>query len=192
MKNLVPIKVKIGLKLNGHAEYPNFNAISVLGGADWSKYVDKEGLGWHYDKKSTHQDDTIDSPQGTQYGVLVVPKEFAKEALERFPSEVTRLSEIELQDFYDNKAHAHEADEKIDEEALKPFEMKEKMRVILTPEEETKKAKALDPNDDTPGITKNKRKKWADLKVKSGVEIDEIEFEPKVIDEVEPTVISTP
>ena len=59
----------------------------------------------------------------------------------------------------------------INEEALKIYEIKDKFKLTLTPEEETKKSKALDPNDDEPGIKLNKNKKWADYKVKKGINI---------------------
>ncbi len=173
--NLVPIKVKIGLASNGYAKYPDFNLVSssTRNNLDWAKYVDAYGLGWQYDKTSGHKEETVDSPFGQQWGVLIVPKEFADSAISLFPSEVTKLDETELEDFYDNKAHAHEADEIVDEAALKVFETKEAMKVTLTTKEETLKAKALDPEDDTPGIRKNLNKKWADAKVKKGVTIVE-------------------
>ena len=49
---LVPLKVKIGLKLDGGKKvhgYPDFNQIDsvIRDNMDWSYFVDKYG-GWHY------------------------------------------------------------------------------------------------------------------------------------------------
>jgi hypothetical protein len=160
--DLVPIKVKIGLNSKGHAGYPNFNLVSssVRKGMDWAEYVDAHGTGWHYDKTSGHKDHTLDSPYGQQWGMILVPKDFADEVVALFPSDCTKLTELEAEDFYDNKAHKHEPEFKVDEESLKIYDVKEKFKISLTPEEETKKSKALDPDDDEPGITRNKNKTW--------------------------------
>jgi len=109
-RELVPLKVKIGIKENGQAKYPDFNQLQVVkdSGMDWSKYVDIQGLGWHYDKTSGHKEETVDSPFGQQWGVLIVPKVFVTEATTTFPDDCTKLTESELEDFYNNKAHAHE------------------------------------------------------------------------------------
>ena len=168
-RELVGIKVKIGLKANGHAKYPTFNDLPIVkaSGMDWSKYVDVMGLGWHYDKTSGHKEETQDSPFGQQWGMLIIPEEFATQAVAVFPADVTRLTEVELEDFYDNKAHAHEPDELFDEQVLTGIKMKQDLGIALT----TQQVKALDPNDDTPGIRKNKNKKWANKKSIVGVTI---------------------
>lgn len=172
--NLVPIKVKIGIDpKTGYAKYPSFNDLdsSVREDMDWSAFVDARGLGWHYDRCCDHKTDTPESPYGQQFGVLVVPKGFADAALSKFSEEVSVLDEAELADFYDNHAHKHEPDEIVDDLALKPYETKERLGVALTTEEVALRLKALDPLDDTPGIRKNKQKKWEDFKRVVGVEI---------------------
>jgi len=168
-RELVPLKVKIGIKENGQAKYPDFNQLQVVkdSGMDWSKYVDIQGLGWHYDKTSGHKEETVDSPFGQQWGVLIVPKVFVTEATTTFPDDCTKLTESELEDFYNNKAHAHEPDEKINEKVLQGIQMKQSLGLSLTEQQ----IKALDPNDNTPGITKNKRKTWADFKSLVNVKI---------------------
>lgn len=171
-RDLVPIKVKIGKKPNGHAEYPQFNLIpnEIRKHKDWSVYVDAHGAGWHYDKCCGHDTDTPESPHGQQFGVLMVPKDFAEDAIARFP-EVTKLTEAETEAFYDTHAHAHEPDELVDEKALKPFEMKERMGVTLTNEERQKRNRAMDPDNPEPGIKRNMRKKFRDFKTESGIRI---------------------
>ncbi|MCP3684639.1 MAG: hypothetical protein GY861_18385 [bacterium] len=163
------IKVKIGKKPNGHHLYPSFNDLQCVkdSGMDWSKYVDVEGLGWHYDKVSGHAEETADSPRGQQWGVLIIPEAFADQAVAAFPDTVSEIDETALEDFYDNKAHAHEPDERISEKILTAIKMKQDLGLDLTPNQEA----ALDPDDDTPGITKNKNKKWADKKAGCGATI---------------------
>lgn len=179
MRNLVPIRVKIGLwntkttdaggeHLPGHAKYPNFNILPVISvsGMDWSVYNDVLCCCWHYDKKCGHKEEDLvyGSPVGVQFGVMMVPQQFAIEALDVFPGEVTELTKIELQDFYDNRAHAHEPDELLNQAALDPFEAAVKGGKTLNAAQQIAYDKALDPNDEAPGITKNKRKKWVDFK----------------------------
>lgn len=167
--HLVPIKVKIGLKSDGHAGYPNFNLLdsSIRDNMDWSKYVDVKGLGWHYDQVSGHKEDTLNSPYGTQYGVLIVPKVFADTAISKFPKEVTKLTELELEDFYDNRSHVYDPDEKIDNLVLEGIKLKQDLGIPLT----ANQTKALDPNDLTPGVCKNDSKTWKDYKVKTNTTI---------------------
>ncbi len=169
MRSLKAIKVKIGLKENGHAKYPNFNQIpaTIRNNLDWSHYVDTYGLGWHYDKTSGHRESTTDSPYGQQWGVLIVPEAFASEALNLFPDDVTPLTEAELEDFYDNKAHIKEPDEVIHREALEGIKAKQDLKLDLTLDQ----LRALDPDDSTPGIVKNRKKRWKDFKKLVDVEI---------------------
>jgi len=168
-KEVLAIKVKIKIKTNGHAEYPDFNALQVVidSGMDWSYYVDSHGLGWHYDKTSGLKDNTVDSPMGEQWGMLIVPEEFRDQALAMFPSLVTAMDETEIEDFYNNKAHAHEPDEIFNTEILNGIKLKQDLGLTLTQNQ----LDALDPNTDVPGIRKNKNKLWSDFKVKKDLTV---------------------
>lgn len=176
-RNLVALKVKIGLKgkdwpevsERGHALYPNFNQLQsvINSGMDWSNYVDIHGEAWHYDKKCGHKQEEESSPRGMQWGMLIVPKEFADEAVEKFPEVCSIVDEAELEDFWDHRAHAHEPDERIDDVVLKGIEAKKALGKPLT----LGQKKALDPEDDTPGIRKNYRRYWKDYKSKQGINI---------------------
>jgi hypothetical protein len=169
-RNLVPIKVKIEKRTdNGHHKYPDFSELAIVKntGMDWSRYVDVFGLGWHYDKKCGHQEEEVGSPLGMQWGVLIVPKEFADQAVAMYPEMVTKLTETELETFYDNRAHAHEPEEEINTYVLQAIKAKVDLGLALTPEQMS----AKDPETDTPGVRKNKRKKWSDYKALTGVEI---------------------
>lgn len=177
MRDLVALKVKIGLKgkdwpvanERGHALYPKFNQLQAVidSGMDWSYYVDTYGEAWHYDKKCGHKQEEETSPRGMQWGMLIVPKEFADEAVEKFPEVCSIVDEAELEDFYDNRAHAHEPDERIDDVVLKGIEAKQKAGHSLTPNQE----KALNPDNDIPGVRRNYNRYWKDYKAKQGIRI---------------------
>jgi hypothetical protein len=170
MRDLVSIKVKIEKRTdNGHHKYPDFSQLQVVkdAGMDWSRYVDVYGLGWHYDKKCGHNEEDASSPFGMQWGVLIVPKEFADQAVSMYPELVSKLDETGLQEFYDNRAHAHEQDEILDTDVLQAIKVKQDLGLALTAGQQ----EALDPEKDMPGIRKNKRKIWADYKLLTGVKI---------------------
>ncbi len=167
--NLVPLKIKIGKRENGSAKYPDFNRIKVVQdlAIDWSVYIDSKGTGWHYDKTSSHSDNTVDSPFGQQFGSILIPKEFADEAIDMFPEECTILTEEEFEDFYDNKAHVKDSEEIIDEGILTKIKLKKDLGLKLTAEQED----AIDIEKEQKGITKNKNKKWKDYKLSKGIKI---------------------
>ena len=48
-RDLVPIKVTIGTKVDGSADYPNFTNLASVD-IEWSRYVDVHGSGWLYEK----------------------------------------------------------------------------------------------------------------------------------------------
>ncbi len=176
-RDLVALKVKIGLKgadwpkadERGHALYPNFNQLPSVAssGMDWAHYVDTYGEGWQYDKKCGHREEDAGSPRGMQWGILIIPKEFADEAVAAFSGVCSVVDEGTLETFWNERAHAHEPDERIDDVVLRGIEAKQKLNKSLTPGQK----KALNPEDDTPGIRKNHRRYWADYKAKQGIRI---------------------
>jgi hypothetical protein len=167
-RELVGLKVKIGLKKNGNADYPNFGTLLAVinSGMNWAKYVDIEGLGWHYDCCG-HKEEGADSPLGQQWGLLIIPEAFANQAVAAFPTVCTKLTEAELEDFYDNHAHVDDPDEDISSPILQNIKAKNDLGIALTAQQ----LKAIDPNDSTPGIRINRQKKWADYKQVVGVTI---------------------
>ena len=183
---LVPLKVKI--KTQGkNALYPNFNSLAsvVDSGMDWSTYIDTYGLGWCYDKTSGHKVHSTDSPFGEQWGVLVITEAFVLDAVATFPGECTRLTEVELEDFHDNKATIHLDDETRNPEIL--VAMSNELNILNSLDTKNKGGsklknrlaklearleKAIDPDDETvPGVMKNKMKKWSDKKALMGIKI---------------------
>ncbi|UCG53546.1 MAG: hypothetical protein JSW58_08310 [Candidatus Latescibacterota bacterium] len=182
-RELVPILVKIGLTQTGRAEYPPFNQLPVVAasGLDWSRYVDIHGTGWKYDKTSGHQDDTPGSPLGMQWGALLVPEQFAIEAAQQFPTVVTILNENDYESFHDSKATIYDPDELVDAEVLAGIQAKVNLANSLAASQPSLnldltqgQIEALDPDDDKPGIRKNKMKKWSDAKAARDIKIKDL------------------
>lgn len=178
-RNLVPLKLDVGIDpVTGFAEYPNFNLIFSVTrkGMDWSKYLDVHGGGMHYDKTCGHKDESVDSPYGHQICCMCVPQDFATEALNLFPDKVTTLTPAEFEVFHDVKAHAHEPDEKIDSDTLNGLNSQRSLKIAVAQDTtvlDAKIIKALDPNDAEPGVTKNVRKKWSDIRSVQGITLKE-------------------
>ncbi len=167
---LVPLKVRIGLKSGGGHDFPNFNALdaSVRDGMDWSYYVDKYG-GWHYDKLSGHQDDdpVDDSPRGTWIGMLLVPEPFATAAVAQFPAVCSVWAESVCETFYNERAHSHEPEIREDKEALQAILAKRALSIA----EDQGDLDALDPDHPAPGRRRNKLHTFSDFKAQKGLTV---------------------
>jgi len=184
MQELVPIKVKILRKArempNGKAtvtnDYPDFNSIDakLRNNMDWCYFVDQFG-GWHYDRVSKFgeaDDVDVNDPHNNpdiscQYGGLLVPKDFAKEALKRFPDKVFELSEDLWEKFYNDRAHVDEPDEVINQRVIDIINAKKSLGLVMS----SRDRDAVDPDKPTPGITKNLRKNWKDVKKRRKITI---------------------
>lgn len=200
MAELVPLRIKIGLNEQGQHKFPNFDQISpsIRKGMDWSKYVDKYGLGWHYDKVDGHGEGIYGSEEWGGY--LVVPEDFANAAVALFPNEVEIRNETDFENFYNDRAHVREPELQYDLETLQGIELKSRIlrefvedgddHPLVSAEAKAKKAagqkvklsdilsendkKALDPDSPEPGIRKNKRKKWQDFKALKKITIKQL------------------
>lgn len=102
------IKVKIGIRPNGHADHPNFNSLACVreSGMDWSHYVDTLGHTIWYDTKCGHADEEPDSPRGMQWAVICAPEEFVDQAVAQFPDLCFEIGTAECQTFHDER-HMH-------------------------------------------------------------------------------------
>lgn len=167
---LVPLKVRIGLKANGNHKFPDFNQIDpgFRDNMDWSYFVDKFG-GWHYDKVAGHADDDTPnaSPPGIWIGMLLVPDSFAQEAVSKFPSICSIIDEPTAETFYNNRAHMHEPAIREDREVLQAIQAK---RGVGIPEDADDLA-ALDPDHPAVGRRRNKVKTFAGFKTQRGITI---------------------
>lgn len=163
------IKIKIGLtphpKGVSHA-YPPFNDIAPIyrDDMDWSAFFDAKGTGWHYDKVEGHG---LGDEPDYWYGIVGVPQTFADQAAAMFPEDVTVLTEAEVEEFYDNRAHVNDEDEIQDAEVLSAIATKKQLGLKLSPGDR----EALDPDSDVRGIRKNWRKRWARYKAKTDTEV---------------------
>lgn len=170
---LIPLKVKIGLKNEGgkklHA-FPDFNQIdSVLrDNMDWSYFVDKFG-GWHYDQISGHADDDPgdDTPRGNWDGMLCVPNAFAQAAVAMFPAQCSILTETQAETFYDTRSHVRDSAIKEDTNVLQAIKAKRDLGIA----EDQADLDALNPDHPALGRRRNKRKDWAGFKAAEGVTI---------------------
>ena len=177
MPTLVPIRVKIGLRANGHADHPDWTQLPMITtDNDVKQYAP---FGWMYDKVSGHQDERVSgswaSPIGEQWGCLLTTQAFATEALTVFPTLITQLNEQQFRIFYDDMVMQHVPNRKYDLQILQGLQIEldlvEKLGWNTNPIK-LKIAKAIDEDDETePGIKKNKNKKWADFKVEKGITI---------------------
>ncbi len=166
--NLVPIKVKIGLRPNGHADHPDWSKLPLAQTEDHATHMFH---GWQYDKTSGHQESTSDSPHGMQWGAVLVTQQFATEAVATFPALVSVMTEAEFEIFWDEKVHAHMPAESVNVEALQGLRAERDLLVGLggdTTEVEGHIIRALDPDDSMPGKRRNLLKTWRDAKVHLG------------------------
>ncbi len=172
--DLVPIKVKIGLRPNGHADHPNWTKLPLAVSGDPASHMFH---GWKYDKTSGHAESSVDSPIGMQWGMLFVTKQFAKEAKQTFPALITELTESEAESFWNDKVTAHIPENRVDFNLLVALDAELSLREKLEGQGaavialKSKIAKALDPNDIEPGIKKESLKVFSDAKVRLDLKV---------------------
>lgn len=168
----IPLKVKIGLRPNGHADHPDWSKLPMVGTQNPEQFWAMGG--WKYDKTSGHREDTPDSPVGFQYGMILVTPQFATEAIAEFPALIQVLTEAECQSFWDDKAHAHLEDSLINIEALNALNVEHQLLVATNQSTgvlDVRIRRALDEDNPSPGKRKNYTKKWVDAKERSGITI---------------------
>ena len=170
----VAIKVKIGLRPNGHADHPLWAILPMVQGGitPESQII----VDWKYDKCCGHKEDNGgDSPAGMQWGMVIVTEQFANEALVAYPSTITKMTEAEAKAFWNNKACAHIPKDKVYSKALSDFNAELALKKAVgqnTASLEARIIKALDRNDDSEqGVHKNKGKDFDDAKTHHGFTI---------------------
>ncbi len=132
--------------------------------------------GWHYDKTAGHKESGPDSPQGMQWGMLLVSRQLADEAIAKWPELITELSDGEAESFYNERASAHIPEDKTDHAALQGLKAERDLLIDLgrsTTEVDSRIGKALDPLDATqPGKRRNLGSNWTRFKSDKGVSFD--------------------
>lgn len=166
---LAAIQVVIGAA-GSRQLYPDFNKLEVVKSSriDWAYYVDRNGLGWVYDKCCDHSTEVAGrSPFGEQLGVLVVEDVFATQAVQQFPGAVTRLTEAELEDFWDNHAMARQPENTVNDSVVNGI--RARLEAGNAPTDAEKRA--LDPDNAAVGINKNMQKRWTDVRTSRQITI---------------------
>jgi len=184
---LMALKVKIGLTPSGSAAYPDFGSLECVkaSGQDWAHYVDREGHGWAYDKCG-HKEHSDHSPVGMQWGLLIVPEEFAMEAERKFPETCDALTESETQAFWEEHCQGHAPDATRDANSLTAIKAEIQLIQVLIEHEtdDAEKSKlrsrlsevlshaknAVDPHHEVAGVKHNPRKKWCDYKAHTNLD----------------------
>lgn len=150
--------------------YPAFDEISpaLRKHMTWSKYFDFCG-GWHYDRVCGHgeADEYSPDPQ-VWFGIVCVEAAFADAAVDMFPDTCDIVSEADFEKFHDERAHAHEPAEKINAVILEGIRAKYGITGRLSHDDaritDPLDKQALDPDHPSPGIVKNRKRKFADFK----------------------------
>ena len=172
--NLVPIKVILGRRPSGEADWPDFNAIdsTIRDNQPWSKYIDSKGTGWVYDKV-----ENLGTGADNGIACTLVPEDFANAAVQLFPAVVSIIDEATFNTFYDQRAMVKMPTEFLDTDVLQGITARKQLEdlgVAPAPSAEiiAARQKCLDPNEQNyRGIRKNLRKKWVDAKIDLNVTI---------------------
>lgn len=174
MRTGVPIKVKIGLKPNGHADYPDWTTLP-LEAQDGEPHQNHQFVKWYYDKTSGHEDDNgTDSPQGMQWGMMIVSDRFASEAVARWPKRVFIMDEAEAQVFWETRCTAHRPRHRVDGNEIVALEAQRKLMLARGDDITALDAeitKALDGNDPRKGVIKVQEKTWEGAKERFKISI---------------------
>jgi hypothetical protein len=123
---LVALKIEIKRKIDPNNQkgavndYPDFNSLpaAVRDNLDWCHFIDQYS-GWQYDHESGFgESDSFNPDPKVQYGVFMVPQDFADAAMAAFPTRVTQLDEADLETFYNDRAHRADSELNYDEGVL--------------------------------------------------------------------------
>jgi hypothetical protein len=169
--DLVPIKVKIGLRANGHADHPDWHKLPLAKTEEPAHHMKH---GWKYDKTCGHAEHNAESPHGMQWGMVLVSQLFATQAVATFPGIVTIMTEAEAVAFWDDKAHGHMEEDRTDTTHLQGLKAERDLLVDLrrnTAGIDIRISKALDPNDPAQGKRKDKQVKWSTAKGHLGIKL---------------------
>ena len=183
MTDLVPLQVRIGLKKNSQHAFPPFNdlSLSLRQDMDWAYFVDLFG-GCHYDQVAGHADEDAanGSPSGLWLGMILVPFEFATEAVSHWPDTCKILSEAATKKFYDERCHVRDPEIRDDLDTINAIAARRRLqgKPDRIPEanldaDDVSDRNALDPDHPQAGRRRNKRKTWVGYKAANGIVLHE-------------------
>lgn len=156
--------------------YPDFDAIpsDLRGGVSWTAFIDRYGGHMIDNCCDFHEVDDYNGEHGMKYTGFLVPPEFADAAVARFPDQVEILSEEEWEKFHDTRVTVHMPDEQVHADSLNAIRAKHGITsgpLTATAAMSAAEKNALDPDHPSPGIVRNTRKYWKDIKAKRQVTI---------------------
>lgn len=169
----VPIKVRIGLRPNGHADHPDWSLLPMVGANDETQWM---AGGWIYDKSSGHDTESPHSPLGEQIGILFVSEAFAAQAVTQFPNITKITDETELETFINQNCTAHIPDFRMDNDYLQSLNTEHELLTKLgqsTAEVEARIAKALNPDDPSPGKKHQPGRDYAAIKSERAITLSD-------------------
>ena len=177
MPNITAIKVKVFRYPNKHFDYPDFSGLpSVVTAASGGAECEFMG-GGKFDRTSCIEKATEGSPIGERWLMKIVSPSFATEAITDYPTRVFQMTEAEATEFWDDKAHGHMSDTRRDANELQALHAEFLLLQDLSeeaPGDQTLQdrltalrlhvARAIDPDDETPGIRTQRNRRWANAK----------------------------
>lgn len=158
---LVPIKVKV-FKTKDGLKYPDFSILKSVD-ANNSNNITR---GIHGEQ--------IKTDENYKYAIKFCIPEFADEAIKMFPDRVTKMTDEEAKNFWENNVKSEEPEKIYNNDVLSNLKIERDLLVSTnkdTTEIDAKITKALNPDDDEPGIISNKEKSWDLKKIKDNIEI---------------------
>lgn len=181
MTDLIPLKITITRAEQNN--YPPFNDIPVeiRKGLDWAVYIDRHGSGLLYDVKSGFNEVDEENPDPhTLWCFLMVPEDFAREAIARFPGQVMEIDEAEFERCYNERCALHQPDETVDPGTLQgilaQLQIERDFPGVMPPISGEKRAamrRALDPADRSPGVRANPNRTYKGFKAMRGLTVAE-------------------
>ncbi len=178
MADVVFFKVKI-LRTNlKPMDYPDFNKINESlrgGGQDWAIYLDR-WTGQHLDKISEMGTiDEVNADPDVQFCIYASDAPFAKEAKRLFSDRIEILEEADAKDFYDNRSHQTDLEQKVNADVMNNLRAKYGLEGNIQ-EADTSKMdvadqNALNPDHPAPGVVTNKEKTFDGFKQNRGLNI---------------------
>jgi len=170
MIDMIPIKIKVTKGADGRFVYPKFKQTLKY----FKDNPDYKGESLYYDKVYDCKVESLDSPIGMRWCMKLVPVEFAQQAVAAFPDTVSIMTDVEAEDFYNNRAVKHLSDKNYNLIVLDGLQKELELKTALnldTTDLKVEIAKAIDPEDETPGVTINKEKTWTGMKTLRGINI---------------------
>jgi hypothetical protein len=179
MAELVGIRVlikRVATPTGSTNLYPNLNRVPAVirNSLDWSAYIDTFGSGWHYDQVAPFGQTDPESPNSDEmFGIIGVPEDFARAAVELFPVEIQTVTSAEFTSLFENRTKTTAPDTLIDSGRLTQLRALYGITgpiddpaaiAIMSPEDR----RAVDPLDPAPGIVNNANKTLARYTAKVG------------------------